>query len=489
MYRRNRPQPQSRNMIFTVCLFVSCVFTLLHGLEGSPIVAMRDFATVSTAGWLQQALRTGVQHVVVNEHLDITELYSSSDGAAPGVWVLSMQQNAQGQYTRSIRGNCTAPPPSLQLDPPPKPHQCVITVRQDFLDIALADSIVWLSDLYIRLAGLPRTASVLITSRGRALYMTNMTLAGDGHDSQALRIRDRSTAFISGSHFSRFRDPWAAAIQLSGGARATAHETAFSHNSAVAGPVAGLSSSRPYVDGIGSVLWLDNCYFIDNHSSVQRGGLAVISDTSCYVYTQPGHVRVWLPRCGDENGNCGRRSSQLKVKMTPADQVGGRGVAEVAGDVFAHVAAAAQPLPRPSDAVFRQIMGEAAARTGLLAPQLAPLLPGSAFYVVDLSSQWWVTALLLSPVYVAALLWLCCIFGRRVLRACCRVVGHVKAGGAAVLAKGQAVAVSAAGSVKAAFAARRLRPSGEVALQPQRDASSASVMADSSVPSALLDTM
>eukprot|EP00892_Ulva_mutabilis_P011324 jgi/Ulvmu1/8564/UM045_0006.1 len=248
-----------------------------------------------------------------------------------------------------------------------------------------------------------------------------------------------------------------AVIQLSGGARATVHETTFSHNIARAGPVADLYSSRPYVDRTGFALWLADCLFVDNHASLLDGVMVAISDSSCDVYTFPWRLRLWKTDCSSEDGKCGWNAHQLQLK--PAGQLRGSGSDAVAEDGFAHVAAAAQPLPRPSDTACRQIMGEAAARR-LRAPACRhrccrlshPELP----------------------------LWF------RRLEAYAAAASH---SWAAVHAWWQAAATWAIGSVQAAIAAWRLRASAEVALQPQRDASSASGTTDAHVPPALLATM
>ena len=103
---------------------------------------------------------------------------------------------------RAVQGNCTnlKAPGGLDLDPPPGPGQCVITLRQDFLHVALPDSEVWLSGLYLRLRGLPRNPSAAVNMRGRGLYMTNMTFAGDKQLQRGLLVMERSRVFISGAY-------------------------------------------------------------------------------------------------------------------------------------------------------------------------------------------------------------------------------------------------------------------------------------------------
>ena len=98
-----------------------------------------------------------------------------------------------------MQGNCTEAPAGLHLDPAPQPGQCVITLRQDFLDVALSDSEVWLSGLYLHLRGLTRVQSAVVTARGRGLYLTNMTFAGDNLLQRGLHVMERSNVFIIGA--------------------------------------------------------------------------------------------------------------------------------------------------------------------------------------------------------------------------------------------------------------------------------------------------
>ena len=101
-----------------------------------------------------------------------------------------------------MQGNCTEPlaPELLALYPPPQPGQCVITLRQDFLDVALQDSQIWLSSMYLHLPGLPRNPSAVVTVGGRVVYMTNMTFAGDKQLQRGLLVMERSRVFISGAY-------------------------------------------------------------------------------------------------------------------------------------------------------------------------------------------------------------------------------------------------------------------------------------------------
>eukprot|EP00892_Ulva_mutabilis_P006506 jgi/Ulvmu1/4227/UM019_0206.1 len=388
MYRRRRACTRSI-IVFFVLFCLSATFSASQGAGDWPPLADLDFVSVTTPRQLQEALRSGVQHVVVNDHIDISELPSLYSNEGPGAHVLAIQQNGRGQYTKSIRGNCTGVPSdlsaTLQLKPHPQPRQCVISVWRDFLEIAVADSTVWLSTIYIhKLSTGVHTEASLITAGNRELYMTNMTLTGHGNAVRALHVKERSNIFVSGSHISNFWRPWATALLLEAGSRATVYDTTFSHVHAQRGPIAGLLSTRGYIDRIGAAAWFQDCHFY----AISDWAI-VIEDTRCHAYTSPGRLGVWEDGCEHgQYGYCGFESHKL-VQLAHGHDTRQDDKKQNSGDVrdregvFAHIAAAAQPLPRPSDVMLRQIVPEAAARSGLPAPHLPHLPPGTQLAVVN----------------------------------------------------------------------------------------------------------
>ena len=71
---------------------------------------LMDIVSVTTPRQLQESVSTGVAHVIVNEHLDISKLPSLSGILGPGAEVLAIQRNSDGQYTKSIVVRCTFDP-------------------------------------------------------------------------------------------------------------------------------------------------------------------------------------------------------------------------------------------------------------------------------------------------------------------------------------------------------------------------------------------
>lgn len=65
--------------------------------------SVRFAEAVSTPAALQEAVRSGKQHIVLNDHLDMTKTERFSMTAVPDSGVLAIVQNGFGQYTRSIR--------------------------------------------------------------------------------------------------------------------------------------------------------------------------------------------------------------------------------------------------------------------------------------------------------------------------------------------------------------------------------------------------
>ena len=175
-------------------------------------------------------------------------------------------------------------------------------------------------------------------------------------------------------------------MMLEAGARATVYDTRFSHNSAVAGSVAALESSREYVDRIGAVVWFHDCRFNLNRKA--NASIVTCEDLRGFAYTNTGDfgIRVREVRCSDqlsadENRNerehhCNRKTDGLAALSEDPYERGEE-------DIFAHVTAATQALPRPSDTAFRQVVGEQVACTGMPPLDLPDLPSGFDMIVVD----------------------------------------------------------------------------------------------------------
>ena len=204
---------------------------------------------------------------------------------------------------------------------------------------------------------------------------------------------------------------------LGAGARATVHDTVFSYNTAGEGSVAGLLSSRDYVDRIGAVAWFHGCSFINNTESDPSA--VAIEDLRGYAYTNTDGLTVWETHCDDEyksdgEGNTYKYHCELKpYKLAPlSDRQAGRGE-----DVFAHVTAAAQALPRPSDTAFRQVVGEHISRTGMADIHLLDLPSGIDMALVDGPwdnglAEWVVPVAMACVCGPPFLIFLCCFCAR-----------------------------------------------------------------------------
>lgn len=100
----------------------------------------------------------------------------------------------------AVQGNCSKPvDPERELDPVPKFRQCVLTVREDFLEATLIGSRLWLSNLYVTLPATPgpRNHSALIATLGPDIYMTDMAFVADGRNARALDVGGDRRVFIS----------------------------------------------------------------------------------------------------------------------------------------------------------------------------------------------------------------------------------------------------------------------------------------------------
>ena len=59
---------------------------------------------------------------------------------------------------------------------------------------------MWLSNLYVSFISQPRRPSALITAGGLDLYMTGMTLAGNGGEARVVHVKERGSLFVSSAH-------------------------------------------------------------------------------------------------------------------------------------------------------------------------------------------------------------------------------------------------------------------------------------------------
>lgn len=96
-----------------------------------------------------------------------------------------------------MQGNCTAQPTGA-LDPPRKSNtQCVLTVREDFLEAVIDGTHLWISDLYVKLPGLEKGHSTLIGVHGGDVYLTDMTFVGDRDKARAIDVLSARNVYVA----------------------------------------------------------------------------------------------------------------------------------------------------------------------------------------------------------------------------------------------------------------------------------------------------
>eukprot|EP00892_Ulva_mutabilis_P012442 jgi/Ulvmu1/9570/UM053_0060.1 len=264
--------------------------------------------------------------------------------------------------------------PSLNSDS----HQCLIIVREDFLELPLENSQVWLSNLYITLPGVEKNHSTLIGVHGGDMYLTDMAFVADGDKARAIDVKENRRVYVENSHFSRFSKDKDAVIRLEAGARATVSRSMFSENTVAtgkpdavaAGPVMGLYAGldSDLSPASGSAAWFHDCRFGENISSVS-GGVSV-QNRNCRVYSNTNKPGVWDLDLRREVG-----AWHLQVDGgTSRDQL---------ADVFREVESAGSGFLRPSDEVFVRIQEESAAFTGLPLSPSFTLPEGNEFITRD----------------------------------------------------------------------------------------------------------
>ena len=98
-----------------------------------------------------------------------------------------------------MQGNCSGPPPFLNPDPPVNADsgQCVITVHEDFLELHIQQSQLWIGNLYVATPGLgSKNHTTLIGVHGGDLYMTDMTFIADGDKARAIDVNENSRVYV-----------------------------------------------------------------------------------------------------------------------------------------------------------------------------------------------------------------------------------------------------------------------------------------------------
>lgn len=96
-----------------------------------------------------------------------------------------------------MQGDCTSQPTET-LEPPRRSStQCVLVVREDFLEATLQGKHLWLSDLYLKLPGVVKGHSTLIGVSGGDVYVTDMSFVGDGVKARAIAVDGTRNLYVA----------------------------------------------------------------------------------------------------------------------------------------------------------------------------------------------------------------------------------------------------------------------------------------------------
>ena len=90
-------------MLRPAYLLIYWVFVHCCKPAGSVPLGSPDATAVTHPAQLQQAIRAGVKHVVVRQHLDMTSTPAFREAVSMDDGMLSLIPNAAGNHTQSIR--------------------------------------------------------------------------------------------------------------------------------------------------------------------------------------------------------------------------------------------------------------------------------------------------------------------------------------------------------------------------------------------------
>ena len=80
------------------------MLAFVGGVVGDvPLVSVPEAVAVSNPSQLQVAVRSGVTHIVIAEHLDMTTTPRFFETTVLDAGMLAIVPNEDGQYTRTIR--------------------------------------------------------------------------------------------------------------------------------------------------------------------------------------------------------------------------------------------------------------------------------------------------------------------------------------------------------------------------------------------------
>jgi hypothetical protein len=84
------------------------------------------------------------------------------------------------------------------VDPAPRDaSQCIITLREDFVEVEGDGKPLWLSKLYLKLAGVEKEHSTLLGVSGSDVYVTDMAFVGDKVKARAIDLKGLRKLYVA----------------------------------------------------------------------------------------------------------------------------------------------------------------------------------------------------------------------------------------------------------------------------------------------------
>eukprot|EP00892_Ulva_mutabilis_P004924 jgi/Ulvmu1/2803/UM141_0012.1 len=161
---------------------------LLSSRGCSAQAASTQIRFVTTPQELRQATLEEVKHIVLTEHIDLTDNDGVTlSGDSPNAAAL-----VPSSKTISITGMCSGPAPSFASSALLAPNVCAIAVEEGFVHVpsSAGPSSLWLDKLYVTLSGDiaddEADPGTLVLQEAGQLYMTNVTF--DGRDRHARAV-------------------------------------------------------------------------------------------------------------------------------------------------------------------------------------------------------------------------------------------------------------------------------------------------------------
>jgi hypothetical protein len=101
-----------------------------------------------------------------------------------------------------VQGNCSMPSPHADARYPWRMGQCVLTVREDFLQLMVAGRNFWMHQVYVRIVGNATGGhgeATLIGLQQGNLYLTDSTFVGTGQSSRVVDVNVGSSLYARGA--------------------------------------------------------------------------------------------------------------------------------------------------------------------------------------------------------------------------------------------------------------------------------------------------